>query len=94
MLLTGIVALAQNATNTRRTSSQGRNAIQGVVNIRSGDAQSPRSAGNETTVLLTPGPTLHRTGFAEDYRRLHHARFAAAAQGRGDADGNLVGGSG
>ena len=95
MLLTGVVALAQNATNTRPVHiPQGeKRKIQGVVSTRSGDAFKVRDpAGNETTVLLTAGTDVTSHGFRKkDYPMTYIMRgLRLQAQGRGDADGNLV----
>jgi outer membrane protein OmpA-like peptidoglycan-associated protein len=95
MLLTGIVALAQNATNTRPVQvPQGeKRKVQGVVSLRNGDAFKVRDpAGNETTVLLTGSTDVTSHGFRKkEYPVTYIMRgLRLQAQGRGDSDGNLV----
>jgi len=95
MLLTGIVALAQNATNTRPVQvPQGeKRKVQGVVSLRNGDTFKVRDpAGNETTVLLTSGTDVTSHGFRKkDYPVTYIMRgLRLQAQGKGDSDGNLV----
>jgi outer membrane protein OmpA-like peptidoglycan-associated protein len=93
--LTGIVALAQNATNTRPVQvPQGeKRKVQGVVSLRNGDAFKVRDpAGNETTVLLTGSTDVTSHGFRKkEYPVTYIMRgLRLQAQGRGDSDGNLV----
>jgi outer membrane protein OmpA-like peptidoglycan-associated protein len=70
--------------------------VQGVVSIRSGDSFKVRDpAGNETSVLLTPGTRVssHNRGLRgkKDYPVTYIMRgLRLQAQGTGDADGNLV----
>lgn len=97
-LMTAVTVSAQNATNARQVQvPQGEKLkIQGVVSIRSGDSFQVRDpAGNETSVLLTPSTdvTSHRRGLRgmKDYPVTYIMRgLRLQAQGRGDADGNLV----
>ena len=96
MLLTGIVALAQNATNTRPVHvPQGeKRKIQGVVSTSQRRCfQSPRSCGQRNHGSADrQAQTLRRTGFARrNYPVTYIMRgLRLQAQGRGDADGNLV----
>src|SRR5688572_17865641 len=89
---------AQNVKNVRAlTVAQGeKQKIQGVVSIRNGDAFKVRDAsGGETTVLLTAETdvTSHARGLRgkKDYPVTYIMRgLRVQAQGRGDADGNLL----
>jgi outer membrane protein OmpA-like peptidoglycan-associated protein len=95
MLLTGIVALAQNATNTRPVQvPQGeKRKVQGVVSLRNGDSFKVRDpAGNETTVLMSSRTEVTSHGFRKkDYPETYIMRgLRLQAQGKGDSDGNLV----
>ncbi|HKP36616.1 MAG TPA: OmpA family protein [Pyrinomonadaceae bacterium] len=97
-LATAMVASAQNATNTHPVNvPQGeKRKIQGVVSIRNGDAFKVREPnGGETAVLLTGSTdvTSHSRGLRgkKDYPVTYIMRgLRVQAQGRGDADGNLV----
>jgi OOP family OmpA-OmpF porin len=88
----------QNASNVGPVQvPQGtKQKIQGVVSIRSGDAFKVRdTSGGETTVLLTPQTdvTSHARGLRgkKDYPITYIMRgLRLQAEGRGDADGNLV----
>ena len=98
-LLTGAVgASAQNATNVRPNPiPQGQKVkVQGVVSIRSGDTFKLREiSGAETTVLMTSETdvTSHSRGLRgkKDYPVTYIMRgLRLQAQGKGDAEGNLV----
>jgi outer membrane protein OmpA-like peptidoglycan-associated protein len=89
---------AQNANNVHPlTVAQGdKQKIQGVVSIRNGDSFKVRDvSGGETTVLLTSDTdvTSHARGLRgkKEYPVTYIMRgLRVQAQGRGDADGNLV----
>src|SRR5215216_2190783 len=89
---------AQNATNVHPvTVPQGdKQKIQGVVSIRNGDSFKVRdTSGGETIVLLTPDTdvTSHARGLRgkKDYPVTYIMRgLRVQAQGKGDADGNLL----
>lgn len=97
-LLTAVEASAQSATNASASKvPQGQKVkIQGVVSSRSGDAFKVRDPGGaETTVLLTSQTdvTSHSRGLRgkKEYPVTYIMRgLRLQAQGRGDADGNLV----
>jgi OmpA-OmpF porin, OOP family len=97
-LLTAVGASAQNATSAFASKvPQGQKVkIQGVVSQRSGDAFKVRDPGGaETTVLLTSSTdvTSHSRGLRgkKEYPVTYIMRgLRLQAQGRGDADGNLV----
>ena len=97
-LTTGVTAAAQNATNvTAVRVPQGEKVkLQGVVSIRSGDSFKVRDPGGaETTVLLVSDTdvTSHSRGLRgkKEYPVTYIMRgLRLQAQGRGDADGNLV----
>jgi OOP family OmpA-OmpF porin len=97
-LLASGSAAPQNSSNARPVQvPQGEKVkIQGVVSIRSGDSFKVRDPGGaETTVLLTSGTdvTSHSRGLRgkKDYPVTYIMRgLRLQAQGRGDADGNLV----
>ena len=97
-LITAVGSLAQSAGSARPISvPQGEKVkIQGVVSIRSGDSFRVRDpGGSETTVLLTSSTdvTSHSRGLRgkKDYPVTYIMRgLRLQAQGRGDADGNLV----
>ncbi len=97
-LLTAVGASAQSATSARPVQvPQGqKQKIQGVVNIRSGDSFKVRDpAGAETTVLLTASTdvTSHARGLRgkKEYPVTYIMRgLRLQAEGRGDAEGNLV----
>ncbi len=94
----GVKTSAQNATNVHPlTVAQGeKQKIQGVVSIRNGDSFKVRdTSGGETTVLLTSNTdvTSHARGLRgkKDYPVTYIMRgLRVQAQGKGDADGNLV----
>src|SRR4030095_9730734 len=91
-------ASAQNAANVHpsRVPQGEKVKIQGVVSIRSGDSFKVRDVGGaETTVLLTSQTdvTSHSRGLKgkKDYPVTYIMRgLRLQAQGRGDADVNLV----
>ncbi len=94
-LITAVGAAAQNARNVHPvTVPQGQKVkVQGVVSLRSGDSFKVRDiAGAETTVLLTSGTDVTSHGFGKkDYPVTYIMRgLRLQAQGRGDAQGNLV----
>ncbi|HEY0432004.1 MAG TPA: OmpA family protein [Pyrinomonadaceae bacterium] len=97
-LMTAIGCFAQGAANARPVQiPQGeKQKIQGVVSIRSGDGFKVRDpAGNETTVLLTSSTdvTSHSRGLKgkKDYPVTYIMKgLRLQAQGKGDAEGNLV----
>jgi len=96
--LIAVETSAQNATNVHALNvSQGeKQKIQGVVSIRNGDSFKVRdTSGGETTVLLTSSTdvTSHARGLRgkKDYPVTYIMRgLRVQAQGRGDADGNLL----
>jgi outer membrane protein OmpA-like peptidoglycan-associated protein len=98
LLIVAVGASAQNAANVHPSPvPQGQKVkIQGVVSIRSGDSFKVRDVGGaETTVLLTSQTdvTSHSRGLRgkKDYPVTYIMRgLRLQAQGRGDADGNLV----
>src|SRR4030095_12817146 len=94
-LMAAVGASAQNASNAHPvTVPQGQKVkVQGVVSTRSGDSFKVRDpAGAETTVLLTANTDVTSHGFnKKDYPVTYIMRgLRLQAQGRGDADGNLV----
>jgi outer membrane protein OmpA-like peptidoglycan-associated protein len=97
-LMIAVGSSAQNATSVHPVSvAQGEKAkVQGVVSIRNGDMFKVREpSGNETTVLLTAGTdvTSHSRGLRgkKDYPVTYIMRgLRVQAQGKGDAEGNLV----
>lgn len=97
-LLVAVGAQAQNADNTTPSPvPQGeKRKIQGVVSIRNGDMFKVRDPGGaETTVLLTSSTdvTSHSRGLKgkKDYPVTYIMRgLRLQAQGKGDAEGNLV----
>jgi outer membrane protein OmpA-like peptidoglycan-associated protein len=99
MLAAAIVGTAQNAKNVTAVHvAQGEKVkLQGVVSMRNGDMFKVRDpAGNETAVLLTGDTdvTSHTRGALrgkKEYPVTFIMRgLRLQAQGRGDADGNLV----
>ncbi|HEY3039152.1 MAG TPA: OmpA family protein [Pyrinomonadaceae bacterium] len=98
LLAAAMEASAQNASNTHPSQvPQGQKVkIQGVVSIRSGDSFKVRDVGGaETTVLLTSQTdvTSHSRGLRgkKEYPVTYIMRgLRLQAQGRGDAEGNLV----
>jgi outer membrane protein OmpA-like peptidoglycan-associated protein len=97
-LMTAVRTSAQMAKSARpETVPQGeKRKVQGVVSVRNGDAFKVRDPGGaETTVLLTGGTdvTSHSRGLRgkKEYPVTYIMRgLRVQAQGRGDADGNLV----
>jgi outer membrane protein OmpA-like peptidoglycan-associated protein len=97
-LITAIGVSAQNASNAHPVQvPQGeKRKVQGVVSFRSGDSFKVREPGGaETTVLLTGGTdvTSHGRGLKgkKDYPVTYIMRgLRLQAQGKGDAEGNLV----
>jgi OOP family OmpA-OmpF porin len=98
LILTAVPSSAQNAKNVNplRVPQGTKQKIQGVVSIRNGDSFKVRDlSGGETTVLLTgqTDVTSHSKGLRgkKDYPVTYIMRgLRLQAQGRGDADGNLV----
>jgi len=97
-LMTAVGSLAQSASSARHVAvPQGqKQKVQGVVSIRTGDSFKVREPGGaETTVLLTAGTdvTSHSRGLRgkKEYPVTYIMRgLRLQAEGRGDADGNLV----
>ena len=97
-LITAITVSAQNASNAHPVQvPQGeKRKVQGVVSFRSGDSFKVREPGGaETTVLLTSDTdvTSHSRGLKgkKDYPVTYIMRgLRLQAQGKGDAEGNLV----
>jgi OOP family OmpA-OmpF porin len=97
-LVAAVGALGQGAGNAHPVQvPQGqKQKIQGVVSIRSGDTFKVRDPGGaETTVLLTGNTdvTSHSKGLRgkKDYPVTYIMRgLRLQAEGKGDADGNLV----
>jgi len=97
-LITAVGASAQNAGSSHpvQVPQGAKQKIQGVVSIRSGDTFKVRDPGGaETTVLLTneTDVTSHSRGLKgkKDYPVTYIMRgLRLQAQGKGDADGNLV----
>ena len=94
-LMTAVGASAQNAGNAHLVPvPQGqKQKVQGVVSIRSGDSFKVRDlSGAETSVLLTATTKVTSHGMGKkDYPVTYIMRgLRLQAQGRGDADGNLV----
>jgi OmpA-OmpF porin, OOP family len=95
LFLTAAGALAQNADNTRPVQvPQGtKTKVQGVVSIRNGDAFKVRAPdGAETTVLLTSSTDVTSHGIRKkEYPVTYIMKgLRLQAQGKGDAEGNLV----
>ena len=97
-LITAIGVSAQSASNAHPVQvPQGeKRRVQGVVSFRSGDSFKVRDPGGaETTVLLTSDTdvTSHSRGLKgkKDYPVTYIMRgLRLQAQGKGDAEGNLV----
>ena len=94
-LLTAVAAAAQNATNTRPVQvPQGqKQKLQGIVSIRNGDMFKVRDPGGaETTVLMTSSTKVSSHGMSKkDYPVTYIMKgLRLQAQGKGDAEGNLV----
>ena len=94
-LITAVGAAAQGARNVHPvTVPQGQKVkVQGVVSLRSGDSFKVRDIqGAETTVMLTSDTDVTSHGFGKkDYPMTFIMRgLRLQAQGKGDAQGNLV----
>ena len=94
-LITAIGSAAQNAANAHLVPvPQGqKQKIQGVVSIRNGDSFRVRDPGGaETSVLLTNTTKVSSHGMGKkDYPVTYIMRgLRLQAQGKGDADGNLI----
>jgi len=94
-LMTAVGALGQGASKTHPvTVPQGtKQKIQGVVSFRNGDSFKVRDIeGAETTVQLTDKTKVSSHGLSKDaYPVTFIMRgLRLQAQGRGDAEGNLV----
>ena len=95
VLLTAVVASAQNSDNSRPVQvPQGtKQKIQGVVSSRNGDEFKVRAVdGAETTVLLTGETDVTSHGMRKkDYPVTYIMRgLRLQAQGKGDSEGRLV----
>jgi len=95
MLMTAIAVLAQGADNAHPvTVPQGtKQKIQGVVSVRNGDSFKVRDLGGaETTVLLTSTTKVSSHGMSKKGYEVTYIMkgLRLQAQGKGDADGNLV----
>ena len=94
-LLTAVGASAQSASKAHLVPvPQGQKLkVQGVVSIRNGDAFKVRDPGGaETSVLITSATKVTSHGMSKkDYPVTYIMRgLRLQAQGKGDADGNLV----
>ena len=94
-LIAAVGSSAQSAGNARAVSvPQGQKLkVQGVVSVRRGDTFRVRDPGGaETTVLLAANTKVTSHGFGKKgYPVTYIMRgLRLQAQGRGDADGNLV----
>ena len=97
-LMTAVGSSAQSAGSVRPAPvPQGqKQKVQGVVSIRTGDSFKVRDpSGNETAVLLTSDTKVssHNRGLKgkKDYPVTYIMRgLRLQAEGKGDADGNLV----
>ena len=97
-LMTAVESSAQNASNAKLVSvPQGeKQKIQGIVGVRKGDNFTVRDpSGSETSVLLTAETKVssHSRGLKgkKEYPVTYIMRgLRLQAEGRGDADGNLV----
>ena len=97
-LMTAVGASAQNASNARLVPvPQGqKQKVQGVVGVRKGDNFTVRDpSGSETNVLLTADTKVssHSRGLRgkKEYPVTYIMRgLRLQAEGKGDADGNLV----
>jgi outer membrane protein OmpA-like peptidoglycan-associated protein len=94
-LITAVGARAQGAANAHRVPvPQGQKLkVQGVVGDRKGDSFTVRDpSGAETMVLLTASTSVTSHGFRKkDFPVTYIMRgLRLQAQGKGDADGNLV----
>ena len=94
-LMTAVGAAGQGAKNTHPvTVAQGqKQKLQGVVSVRNGDMFKVRDPGGaETTVVMTASTKVSSHGMSKkDYPVTYIMRgLRLQAQGKGDADGNLV----
>src|SRR6266850_3092947 len=94
-LMTAVGSVAQSARSARPVQvPQGeKQKIQGVVSIRAADSFKVRDPGGaETSVLLTATTKVTSHGFSKNaYPVTYIMRgLRLQAQGRGDAEGNLV----
>lgn len=94
-LVTAVESLAQGASKAHLVPvPQGQKLkVQGVVSIRNGDAFKVRDpAGAETSVLMTAATKVTSHGISKNaYPVTYIMRgLRLQAQGKGDADGNLV----
>jgi OmpA-OmpF porin, OOP family len=94
-LMTAVGSSAQSASKAHPVQvPQGeKQKVQGVVSIRSGDSFKVRDpAGAETSVLLTASTKVTSHGLGKkDYPVTYIMRgLRLQAQGKGDAEGNLV----
>ncbi|HEX5703586.1 MAG TPA: OmpA family protein [Pyrinomonadaceae bacterium] len=98
IITASVSAPAQNASNVRpvQVALGQKQKVQGVVSVRSGDSFKVRDpAGNETTVLLmadTDVTSHHRSRLRKKHYPMTYIMrgLRLQAQGRGDANGNLV----
>ena len=95
VLITAIGGSAQNAGNTHPVQvPQGqKQKVQGVVSLRTGDSFKVRDVdGAETTVLLTTATKVTSHGLnKKEYAVTYIMKgLRLQAQGKGDAEGNLV----
>ena len=95
MGLTAVAALAQMATNTHPvTVPQGtKQKVQGVVSVRNGDMFKVYDpSGAETTVVLTSSTDVTSHGMRKKQYPVTYIMkgLRLQAQGKGDAEGNLV----
>jgi OmpA-OmpF porin, OOP family len=95
MLMTAIAVLAQGADNAHPvTVPEGtKQKVQGVVSIRNGDSFKVRDPGGaETTVLLTSTTKVTSHGMSKKGYEVTYIMkgLRLQAQGKGDAEGNLV----
>jgi outer membrane protein OmpA-like peptidoglycan-associated protein len=94
-LMTAVTSFAQGASNAHPVKIEAgkKQKIQGVVSFRTGDTFKVRDiAGAETTVVLRSGTKVSSHGMsAKGYEVTFIMRgLRLQAQGKGDADGNLV----
>jgi OmpA-OmpF porin, OOP family len=94
-LLTAVGARAQSADNTHpsRVPQGQKQKIQGVVSLRNGDTFKVRDPGGaETTVLLTSSTQVTSHGLSKKQYAVTFIMkgLRLQAQGKGDAEGNLV----
>lgn len=95
LMFAAVGGSAQNADNTHPVQvPQGeKQKIQGVVSIRTGDTFKIRDPGGaETTVLLTSTTKVSSHGFSKKGYPVTYIMkgLRLQAQGKGDAEGNLV----